>query len=334
MAMNANRVDDLERPPGRERAEADLVDFTVGANPHRPPGVAGVFDAALAAARERPSDDYLAYRAAAAEQLDCEAGQVVPCAGELSGMRLLFDLLVEEGDSVLTQTPGCQDFPRETRLQGATPVRRSHEALLDADPQPHDAVLLCRPNATAGPDYETGDLLAFVERCRAADTPVVVDETYLPMLGKPSLAGVDGVVVLRSLGEAYGLPGLRMGVVVATGTLRERLDTARASWELSGPAAAVGEHCLRQDGFLEDARERIDLERERLRRRLEQRFEVDTEGVFLRLETQRAAEIAADLKQQGLLVADGNAHTGMEDRLVATLRSPAENDRLLEALGV
>lgn len=332
--MNTEFVDGVERPPGRERAEADLTDFTIGANPRRPPGVAGVFDSALAAARERPSDDYLGYRAAAAEQLGCEAAQVLPCSGEFSGMRLLFDLLVEEGDSVLTQTPGCQDFPRETRLQGATPVRRSHETLLEADPADHDAVVLCRPNTTAGPSYETGDLRSFVERCRAEDTAVVVDETYLPMLGKPSFAGVEGVVVLRSLGEAYGLPGLRMGVVVATGQLRERLDVARTSWELSVPEAAVGEHCLRQEGFLEASREHIDEERERLRRRLERRFEVDAEGVFLRLETERAEEIAADLKDQGLLLADGSAHVGMENRLVMTLRTPAENDRVLDALGV
>jgi len=150
-------------------------------------------------------------------------------------MRLLFDLLVDDGETVLTQTPGCQDFPRETQLQGATSVPRSHDSLLDADPTDHEAAVLCRPNTTAGPDYETGDLLTFIERCREADTVVIVDETYLPMTGKPTLSGVEGVAVLRSLGEGYGLPGLRMGLIVATGQLRERLDTARTSWGLSVP---------------------------------------------------------------------------------------------------
>lgn len=332
--MNTDQVDSLERPPGRERAETELTDFTVGANPRRPPRVASVFESALAAARERPDDDYLAYRAAAAEQLGCAAAQVLPCSGEFSGMRLLFDLLVGDGDSVLTQTPGCQDFHRESKLQGATPAHRQHTEFLDADPEPHDLAVLCRPNPKAGPSYETGDLLGFIERCRAVNTPVVVDETYLPMLGNPSLAGVEGVVVLRSLGEAYGLPGLRMGVVVATGRLRDRLDTARTSWELSVPEAAVGDHCLRQEGFLAESRERIDEERERLRRRLETRFAVNAEGVFLRLETDRPQEVAADLKEQGLLLADGTGHVGLENRLIMALRSPQENDRVLEALGV
>ncbi|AEN06765.1 aminotransferase class I/II-fold pyridoxal phosphate-dependent enzyme [Halolamina sp.] len=332
--MNADRVDELGRPPGRERAEVEFTDFTVGANPRRPPGVASVFDSALIAARERPSDDYLAYRAAAAEQLGCEASQVLPCSGEFPGMRLLFDLLVDDGETVLTQTPGCQDFPRETQLQGATSVPRSHDSLLDADPTDHEAAVLCRPNTTAGPDYETGDLLTFIERCREADTVVIVDETYLPMTGKPTLSGVEGVAVLRSLGEGYGLPGLRMGLIVATGQLRERLDTARTSWGLSVPEAAVGEHCLRQEGFLGESRERIAEERERLRARLETRFEVSAEGVFLRLETDTPEEIAANLREQGMLVADGSDHPGMENRIVITLRTPPENDRLLDAFGV
>ncbi|MFB6221333.1 MAG: aminotransferase class I/II-fold pyridoxal phosphate-dependent enzyme [Halolamina sp.] len=332
--MHPETVDELGRPAGRERAEVDLTDFTVGANPRRPPGVAGVFESSLAAAREHPSDDYLGFRAAAAERFDCEARQVLPCSGEFAGMRLLFDLLIEEGDSVLTQTPGCEDFPRETRLQGATPVHRSHESLLDADPEGHDAAVFCRPNPSAGPAYETSDLLTFIERCRAADTLVVVDETFLPLTGRPTLAGIDGVVVLRSLGESYGLPGMRMGVAVATGALQDRLETARTSWGLSVPGAAVGEYCLRQETFLAESRRRIDEERERLRERLATRYTVTGDGVFLRLETDDPAGLAADLRTQGLLVADGKDQAGMANRVVFSLRSRAENDRLLDALGV
>lgn len=332
--MHPETVDQLDRPPGRERAAVELTDFTVGANPRRPPGVAGVFESSLAAARERPSDDYLGFRAAAAEQLGCEARDVLPSSGEFAGLRLLFDLLVEKGDSVLTQTPGCADFPRESRLQGATPVQRSHGSLLDADPAAYDAVVLCHPNPSAGPPYETGDLLGFVERCRAADTIVVVDETYLPFTDRTTLAGVDGVVVLRSVGEAYGLPGLRMGVIVATGRLRNRLETARSSWGLSVPGAAVGEHCLRQDAFLTESRERLAEERDRLQTRLSSRYDVNADGIFVRLEHENPTAVADRAREAGLLVADGEQRLGWHDRVVFAQRTPAENDRLLEALGV
>jgi len=293
-----------------------------------------VFESSLAAARDRPSDDYLGFRAAVAEQLGCASRQALPCSGEFAGMRLLFDLLVEAGDSVLTQTPGCEDFTRESRLQGATPAWRSHESLLDADPTGHDAAVLCHPNPSAGPDYETGDLLGFVERCRAADTTVIVDETYLPFTEKQTLAGVDGVVVIRSLGEAYGIPGLRMGIAVATGTLRDRLETARTSWGLSVPGAAVGEHCLRQESFLEESRERIAAERERLLNRLPPRYDANAEGIFVRIETDDPGAIADRAREEGLLVADGEQRAGWENQVIFAQRTPDENDRLLDALGV
>jgi len=286
------------------------------------------------AAREHPSDDYLGFRAAAAEQFGCAASEVLPCSGEFAGLRLLFDLLIDEGDSVLIQTPGCADFPREASLQGATPVRRPAESLLDTDPTGHDAAVLCRPNPAAGPVYETDDLQRFTERCRDAGTLLIVDETFLPLTGRPTLAGLDGVAVLQSLGESYGLPGLRMGTVVATGDLQDHLETARTSWGLSVPGAAVGEHCLQQETFLAESRRRIDEERERLRRRLATRYTVEGDGVFLRLETDDPAGLAAALRDEGLLVRDGEGHVGIENRIVFSLRTPAENDRLLGALGV
>jgi threonine-phosphate decarboxylase len=194
--------------------------------------------------------------------------------------------------------------------------------------------VFCRPNPSAVQPYETGDLLAFVERCRAAGTTAVVDETFLPLTGRPTLAGIDGVVVLRSLGESYGLPGLRMGVAIATGEIRDRLETARTSWSLSVPGAAVGEHCLRQETFLAESRERIAEERERLRARLATRFDLTADGVFFRLETDDPAALSADLREEGLVVGRGEGRTGWSDQIVFSQRTPSENDELLDALGV
>lgn len=39
-------------------------------------------------------------------------------------------------------------------------------------------------------------------------------------------------------------------------------------------------------------------------------------------------------REAGLLVADGEQRIGWHDRVVITQRTPAENDRLLETLGV
>lgn len=335
--MNTEALAGLGRPVYGGFADPGVTDFTTGANPRRPPGVASVFESTLSASRQHPPDDYVEYRMAVADHLDCEPRDVLPCSGEFAGLRLACDVLFDEGDTILTRVPGCEEYPREIHVQGGTPNRVHHDEFLDADPTDADAVILCYPNAMTGPSYEVGDLLDFVDDCCAADVPVVIDETYVDMAGKPTFAGTDGVVVARSLGEAYGLPGLRMGAVVATGDLRDQLELARTCWELSVPGAVVGEFCLRQQSFLEESRERIDAERKRLCERLQARFDiVGAHGVFITLETrdEEPAPIVDDLREQGMLVRDGRLHDGLDNHLMLSLRCSQDNDRLLSALDV
>lgn len=335
--MDVDSLAGLGGPAYRGTTDPDLTDFTGGANPRRPSGVAGVFESALSAARRHPADDYVEFRTAAAEHLGCEPRQVLPCSGEFNGVRLVADLVIEPGDSVLVQTPGCAEYPKEVTLQGATPVSVPHRELLDSDPSGHDAVILCHPNAKMGPTYETGDLVDFVERCADADTTVIVDETYLDLSGRATLSGLPGVVAVRSLGEAYGLPGLRMGVVIATGELREQLEVARTAWGLSVPGAVVGRYCLEQESFLAESRERIADERERLRRRLETRYEVvNASAVYLCIEVgdADATALTADAREAGLVISNGRQYDGLDNHVVFSIRRREANDALLEVLGV
>lgn len=335
--MNSEALARLGRPVHSGATDPDKVDFTVGANPRRPSGVANVYESALSAARRHPADDYVEYRTAAAEHLGCDPRDVIPCSGDYSGIRLVCDLLLEEGDSVLTRTPGCEEYPREAHVHSATPDRVPHDRLLETDPDPYDAVILCHPLVQTGSQYETSDLLTFVDRCREVDVPVVVEETFLDLAGRPTLAGVDGVVAVRSLGEAYGLPGLRMGAVVATGSLREDLDLVRPCWELSVPGAIVGEYCLDQESFLPESRDRIDAERDRVCERLADRFDVvGATGVFVNVEAgaEDSTRIVSELREQGLIVRDGSQHHGLDNNLLLSLRRRDDNDRLLAALDV
>jgi threonine-phosphate decarboxylase len=335
--MNLEALAGLGRPIYGGHTDPDVTDFTTGANPRRPSGVANVFESTLSASRTHPPDDYVEFRTAAAAHLGCAPRDVLPCSGEFTGLRLVCDLLLDESDTVLTRAPDCEEYPREVHVQGATPKRVPHDEFLDADVDGFDTAILCYPNVLTGPAYETGDLLDFVDRCRQADVPVIVDETYVDLTEKPTLAGTPGVVVVRSLGEAYGLPGLRMGVVVVSGVLRDRLELARPCWGLSVPGAVVGEYCLKQESFLTASRERLDAERARVCDRLESRFDVVAEtGVFVTVETreEQPAPIVERLRERGLLIRDGRHHDGLNDHLIFSLRSQRDNDTLLEALSV
>jgi len=317
--------------------DPDVLDFSANTNPEMPAGVAAVYEDALAAARRYPDDDYPAFRAAAADYVDCNAADVVPTAGAASALRLAVALAVDPGDTALLPAPGFSEYAHEVALRGGEPAFVAPDRLLAADPGPHALAIVCTPHNPTGEAYEVEALRAFAAECRAADTLLVVDEAFLEFTDRPSLAGEPGVVVLRSLTKAFGLPGLRAGFLVAAGRLRDRLATARLSWELSAPAAAVGAHCLRRTGFVERTRDRVATERDRMRERLAARYDVhDSEAPFLLFEAgaEGADAVIERAREAGIAVRDARTFRRLDDHVRVAVRRPAENDRLLGALDV
>jgi threonine-phosphate decarboxylase len=313
-----------------------VIDFSANTNPRTPQGVARIYEAALSAARSYPSDDYYEYRGTAANYVGCEAEQVIPTAGGLGAVRLAIAVTVEDGDQVLVPSPGFGEYPREVCLQGGEPMFVDYDKVLETDPADYDLAIICSPNNPTGHAYNPGELSAYADRCRAAGTPLLIDEGFIGFTDLPSMAGRDGVIVVRSLTKLFGLPGLRAGFAVATGEYRDRLDTARRAWSLGAPAAAVGSYCMRQGEFVTETRERVAAERERLRETLSEEFDVyPSEAPFLLLDagsSERVDDLLERCREHGIAVRDARTFRGLDQHIRVAIRLPEENDRLLDAL--
>jgi histidinol-phosphate aminotransferase/threonine-phosphate decarboxylase len=331
-AIGAGRV------PHGSSENPQVLDFSANTNPVRPDSIAQVYDAALSAAESYPSEDYYEFRAAAADYVGCEATEVIPTAGGLAAIRLAIATTVRSGEDVLVPTPSFAEYAREVRLQGATPERVPHDEVLGADPGEYAFVVVCTPNNPTGDAYDPDALRAFAKRCRAADTPLLVDEAFIDFTNLLSLAGTDGVIVARSLTKIFGLPGIRSGFAVATGTYRDRLETARLAWGLSSVAASVGTHCLGDRQFVRETRERVASERARLADRLSARFDVHpSDAPFLLLDCGDSAtvdELIEAVQEYDIAVRDARTFEGLDHHIRVAVRLPHENDLLLDALDV
>jgi len=315
-----------------------VLDFSANVNPEIPAGAARVYDAAFASARTYPADDYSEFRARAAKRVDCEPRQVIPTAGGLGAIRLAIATTITAGDRVLVPAPSFGEYEKEVRLQGGEPAFAAPGDLLRRDPAEFSLVICCAPNNPTGDLPARQALGAFAERCRAAGTPLLVDEAFLGFTEQVSLAGRDGVIVARSLTKLYGLPGLRAGYAVATGEHRERLTAARSPWGIGGPAAGVGTHCLGKAEFVEGTRERVAGERARMRERLATRFDVPRSWApFLLVDLgapDAVDEVIEELRAADIVVRDARSFRGLESHVRVAVRLPDENDRLLDALRV
>jgi len=323
------------RAPHGGADDPDVIDFSANVNPLTPHGVGAVYRAALDAARRYPPEPPEAFCEAAAAYVGCAPGRVVPTAGGLAAIRLAIETSVGPGDSVLVPAPSFAEYAREVRLQGAEPVFVPHDALPDADPAGHATAVACNPNNPTGDAYDDADLREFAARCRDAGTTLLVDEAFLGFTDRPTLSGEPGVVVARSLTKLFGLPGLRAGFAVASGDRLGAMAAARRPWNLGTAALRVGEHCLGQDEFVAETRERVRTERDRMCEVLAPRFDVHpSEAPFLLLDVgdRDVDAVVEAARERGIAIRDATTFRGLENHVRVAVRLPEENDRLLEVL--
>ena len=334
--MNFDTAHDTSRTPHGSSDDPDVLDFSANTNPHVPEGTEATYRDAFEGARTYPTEPPAEYRRAAADYVGCDPELVIPTPGGLAAIRLAIDLAVDPGDSVAVPSPSFGEYDREVRLQGGEPEYVPQSVITDADPTDHALVIVCNPNNPTGNAYPDDDLRALAARCRDAETPLLVDEAFLGFTGQSSLSGVDGVIVARSLTKLFGLPGIRAGFAVATGAWGEALANARRTWNLGAPALAVGAHCMRQRGFIAETRDRVASERERMREAL-----VDvgygvhpSKSPFLLLDAgERGVDAVVDgAAEAGIAVRDARTFRGLDSHIRVAVRTPAENDRLLEVL--
>ena len=337
--MNLDDATDLDRAPHGSSDDPDLLDFSANTNPEVPEGVKAVYREAFADARTYPAEPPAAFRRAAADYVDCDPEAVIPAPGGLAAIRAAVALAVDSGDTALLPAPSFGEYAREVRLQGGEPAFAPASEVLGADPSGHALAVVCTPNNPTGTAYDRTALERFAARCREADTRLLVDEAFLGFTDRPSLAGTEGVVVARSLTKLFGLPGIRTGFAVATGAFGDALSNARRPWNLSAPALATGAYCMRRDGFINRTRERVRSERPRMREALAERYAVaPSDAPFLLLDVgadDRSVEaVVAAVRERGVAVRDATTFRGLDSHVRVAVRRPAENDRLLAALGV
>ena len=153
--------------------------------------------------------------------------------------------LVTPGDELVVMTPNYLQFVGIIRALGATvrpwpliPVeggtaeRPGWRLDLDAlerllSPRTR-AIVICNPNNPTGTRFSAHDVQAICDVARRSGTWVVSDEIYRGaerdnVETATAWGRYERVIVTSGLSKAYGLPGLRIGWVVATPELIEQL---------------------------------------------------------------------------------------------------------------
>ncbi|HUM07036.1 MAG TPA: aminotransferase class I/II-fold pyridoxal phosphate-dependent enzyme [Terriglobales bacterium] len=159
-----------------------------------------------------------------AEFLGVPAGKILLTNGIDDGLLLLTAAYLGEGDEMLLADPTFVMYPIYGNATGAQVVRVPSGSNLEF---PTVDVLACissrtRLIAIANPNNPTGgiasrqELLGILDA--VPDAAVLIDEAYFEFGGEtllPELPNYPNLFIARTFSKAYGLAGLRLGVLIA-----------------------------------------------------------------------------------------------------------------------
>ncbi|MDN7139595.1 histidinol-phosphate transaminase [Pseudomonas sp. JQ170] len=331
--------------PGEQPKLAKLVKLNTNENPYGPS------PKALEAMRGELNDNLRLYpdpnsdllKQAVADYYGVQGNQVFLGNGSDEVLAHIFHGLFQHGAPLLFPDISYSFYPVYCGLYGIpfeqVALDEQFQIRVEDYAKPNGGVIFPNPNAP------TGCLLALeaIEQLLKAnpESVVVVDEAYIDFGGQTAISLVDrydNLLVTQTLSKSRSLAGLRVGLAVGHPDLIEALERIKNSFN-SYPLdrmAIVGAAAAFQDrAYFDDTCRKVIDSREHLVGELSARgFEVLPSAanfIFARHPQQDASELAAKLREQGVIVRHFK-QARIAQFLRITIGTPEQNQALLDAL--
>ncbi|WP_419931765.1 histidinol-phosphate transaminase [Candidatus Poriferisodalis sp.] len=341
--------------PGRSAAQAEAehnlaeaIKLASNENANDPlPSVAKAVSEAALGMNRYPDHRCMGVREALADRHSVGLDHVTVGSGSVGVLQQLFAAYVDPGDEVVYPWRSFEVHPvfcAVSAAQAVTVPLVDHafdlDAVAAAVTDRTKLVVLSTPNNPTGTVCTTAELQRLLGAV-PSDVIVVIDEAYREFVTDTEVADpIEAILpshpnalVLRTFSKAYGLANLRVGYGVGHPDVIGALDKVALPFIVSGLAqtAALASLEPQASAELDERVAGILAERERLSAALVSRGwpVVPSQANFLYLPVEdRAMELFVRLEKQGLVT---RPFEGEGVRI--SLGTPAQNDRLLTALG-
>lgn len=331
--------------PGEQPKVANLVKLNTNENPYGPSpkvleAIRGELDESL---RLYPDPEGESLRQTIADYYQVTPEQVFLGNGSDEVLAHIFYGLFQHGEPVLFPDITYSFYPVYCglyKIDGQpVPVTDSFEIDPEGYKQPNGGIILPNPNAPTGRYLGLGHIEDILKS--NPDRVVVIDEAYVDFGGDTAIALVDrypNLLVSQTLSKARSLAGLRVGFAIGHPDLIEALNRVKNSFNsypLDRLALAGAQAAFEDEEWFQKCCHGVIAERERLTAALEGlSFEVlpsKANFVFARHTTKSGADIAAGLREQGIIVRHFNKPR-IQEFLRITIGTPEQNDALISGL--
>ncbi len=328
-------------PPlrNREGLRLDFNENTVGCSPRVLERLRTLDAELLARYPERdPSERVVA------GHLGLAAEEVLLTNGTDEAIHLICETYLEPEHEALIGVPTFAMYEIYAAATGAkvTPVLGDNSFRFPADEilgrvnERTRLIAVANPNNPTGAQASKDDLLRLAKA--APHAALLVDEAYFEFSGETLMQQwreVPNLFVSRTFSKAYGLAGLRIGVLA--GNVEEMTLVRRVSspYNLNSVALACLPDALADQDYIRDYVADVLRGRDRLERELRERgikFWPSRANFVLMYFGETGPAFIAAMRERGILVRDRSRDPGCAGCVRITLGSAEHNDRLFRVL--
>lgn len=282
--------------------------------------------------------------AVVAAHLGLAPAQVALTNGVDEAIHVLFEAFLDEGDELLLPVPTYTMYEvyasatdaRIVTVQSGDDLQFPYEQLLDAITPQTKIIAIANPNSPAGSIATRAQILEIAKR--APHAVVLVDEAYFHFYGETLMDQIDAVsnlIVARTFSKAYGLAGLRVGVIAAPIELMRWVRRVLSPYSVNSVALACLPAALQDTSYLDWYVNEV------LAARGEFESALDAAGVhrwpseanFILVEIgPRHAEFVRLIHAEGVLVRDRSNDPGCDGRVRITIGTREQMREAAQAL--
>ncbi|TCS38807.1 histidinol-phosphate transaminase [Reinekea marinisedimentorum] len=213
-----------------------------------------------------PDPSAVSLREAIGRKLGVSKDEVIVSNGASGVLRLVTEILIEEGDEVVYSKPTFPAYYNNTVRNGGIPVEipltkdyaYNLAGMAEAITEKTKLIIICNPNNPTGTILTFAEIEKFLKQV-PKDILIIVDEAYIEYVENrdqaDSLKGLkqhNNLLIVRTFSKIYGLAGLRIGYGLACKQIIDTLYQAHQTFVTSSPALAAAEAALDDDEFLEE----------------------------------------------------------------------------------
>ena len=277
-----------------------------------------------------------------------------------NGSTELISLVIQitKPQKALIVGPTYSEYEHEVSLEGG----RSHyfrlkesddfnlniDSLQEALTSDIDLLVICNPNNPTSSQIKRRTMRTILDTCKEKGIFVMIDETYVEfsenydeITSIPLTEYYNNIIILRGISKFFAAPGLRLGYAICGNRqLLKEIDSRKNPWTINSLAAIAGEIMFKDTEYIEDTRNLITSERERICKILSN---LDTikyyqpHGNFILVRILKDDVTSEDLFdvaiRKGLMIRDCSTFPFLDNKYIRfCFMNPKDNDALLEVL--